>query len=148
MSFLCNNKDKSETIGKKSLGMQFIIQTHVCAKNSTNVWVLLIVGNIRSLCGKQLCHYVYIYTHNLLRLRECKNKAGESFCILLWCKNLQIQSVIFLLIHTACIHKPNNGISCVMAERQWQFISTNMTTTYKIVILVNFLPFYFNADRI
>lgn len=110
MSFLCNNKDKSETIGKKSLGMQFIIQTHVCAKNSTNVWVLLIVGNIRSLCGKQLCHYVYIYTHNLLRLRECKNKAGESFCILLWCKNLQIQSVIFLLIHTACIHKPNNGI--------------------------------------
>lgn len=48
---------------KKSLGMQFIIQTHVCAKNSTNVWVLLIVGNIRSLCGKQLCHYVlYILT--------------------------------------------------------------------------------------
>lgn len=63
MSFLCNNKDKSETIGKKSLGMQFIIQTHVCAKNSTNVWVLLIVGNICSLCGKQLCHYVlYILT--------------------------------------------------------------------------------------
>lgn len=48
---------------KKSLGMQFIIQTHVCAKNSTNVWVLLIVGNICSLCGKQLCHYVlYILT--------------------------------------------------------------------------------------
>lgn len=49
---------------KKSLGMQFIIQTHVCAKNSTNVWVLLIVGNIRSLCGKQLCHYVYIYSQS------------------------------------------------------------------------------------
>lgn len=49
---------------KQSLGMQFIIQTHVCAKNSTNVWVLLIVGNIRSLCGKQLCHYVYIYSQS------------------------------------------------------------------------------------
>lgn len=49
---------------KKSLGMQFIIQTHVCAKNLTNVWVLLIVGNIRSLCGKQLCHYVYIYSQS------------------------------------------------------------------------------------
>lgn len=52
-----------DTGAKISLGMQFIIQTHVCAKNSTNVWVLLIVGNIRSLCGKQLCHYVlYILT--------------------------------------------------------------------------------------
>lgn len=52
-----------DTGAKISLGMQFIIQTHVCAKNSTNVWVLLIVGNICSLCGKQLCHYVlYILT--------------------------------------------------------------------------------------
>lgn len=132
---------------KISLGMQFIIQTHVCAKNSTNVWVLLIVENIRSLCGKQLCHYVYIYTHNLLRLRECKNKAGESFCILLWCKNLQIQSVIFLLIHTACIHKPNNGIYPVWWQNDSGSSFPHTWTTYKIVILVNFLPFYFNANR-
>lgn len=60
---LIKMKPLVDTGVKISLGMQFIIQTHVCAKNSTNVWVLLIVGNIRSLCGKQLCHYVlYILT--------------------------------------------------------------------------------------
>lgn len=130
MSFLCNNKDKSETIGgywgkKKALVCNLLFK-HMYAQKIRPMFECSLSQETFVPCVVNNYVIMYIYTHNLLRLRECKNKAGESFCILLWCKNLQIQSVIFLLIHTACIHKPNNGISCVMAERQWQFISTYM----------------------
>lgn len=112
---------------KKSLGMQFIIQTHVCAKNSTNVWVLLIVGNIRSLCGKQLCHYVlYILTIFL----DYGNAKTKQVKVSVYCYGARICKYKALYSFWYIQHVYTNQtmayILCDMAERQWQFISTYM----------------------
>lgn len=135
-----------DTGAKISLGMQFIIQTHVCAKNSTNVWVLLIVGNICSLCGKQLCHYVlYILTIFL----DYGNAKTKQVKVSVYCYGARICKYKALYSFWYIQHVYTNQ---TMAYPVWWQNDSGSSfphtwTTYKIVILVNFLPFYFNANR-
>lgn len=125
---------------KKSLGMQFIIQTHVCAKNSTNVWVLLIVGNIRSLCGKQLCHYVYIYSQSSKITGMRKQSRWKFLYIVMVQESANTKRYI-----------PSDTYSMYTQTKQWHILCDGRTTVavhfhihvphIKLIFISFFYPF-------